>query len=80
MRLGKLGQQIVLKSEAAFLSIRHIGYEVASKEEWYIRKTNRDKAARREYFDNEKNKRIKGDIYITHILDEEMMSDDPRLR
>lgn len=80
MRLGKLGQQIVLKSEAAFLSIRHIGYEVARKEEWYIRKNNRDKTARREYFDNEKNRRMKGDIYITHILDEEMMPDDPRLR
>lgn len=40
----------------------------------------RDKSARREYFDVERNRRQRGDIYITQILDEEMSPDDKRLR
>lgn len=80
MHLGKLGQQFVLKSPLAFERIRFLGYEVAESELWYARKMARDHAARREYFDVERNRRKRGDIYITHILDEEMKSDDARLR
>lgn len=40
----------------------------------------RDRTARREYFDVERNRRRPGDLYITHILDEEVRPDDPRLR
>lgn len=79
MHLGKLGQQIVLKSKQAFEQIRFVGYEVAERSEWYARKMNRDKSARRQYFSVEQNKRQRGDIYITNILDEEMKPDDPRL-
>ena len=79
MHLGKLGQQIVLKSKQAFEQIRFVGYEVAESIEWYARKMNRDKSARRQYFSVERNKRQRGDIYITNILDEEMKPDDPRL-
>ena len=78
--LGKLGQQFVLKSKKAFDAIRFLGYEVATCEEWFVKKERRDKLARREYFDIERNRRKKGDIYITHILDEEMMPNDPRIR
>lgn len=49
-------------------------------EEWYGGKMARDRAARRAYFDREHEHRMKGDIYITQILDEEMTPDDPRLR
>lgn len=80
MHLGKLGQQFVLKSEKAFEHIHFTGYETARCEEWYVKKMNRDKTARREYFDVEKNKRMKGDIYIMQIMDEEMRGDDSRLR
>lgn len=80
MYLGKLGQQIVLKSSRAFECIRYMGHEMALPEEWYAKKMLRDKTARREYFDTEKNKRQKGDIYITQIMDEEMKVDDLRLR
>lgn len=80
MHLGKLGQQIVLKSKTAFERIQFIGYEIAQQYEWYAKKEQRDKAARREYFDTERNKRQRGDLYITTILDEEMKSDDSRLR
>lgn len=80
MRLGKLGQQIVLKSLCAFERIVPMGYEVASREEWYEKKQLRDRKARREYFDMDKNGWVKGDIYMPQILDEEMRSDDARLR
>lgn len=80
MRLGKLGQQIVLKSRKAFEQIHFKGYEIASAEEWYEKKMMRDRIARAEYFNTERNRRMRGDIYITHILDEEMTADDPRLR
>lgn len=80
IHLGNLGQQFVLKSKKAFDLISFIGYENASFNEWYSRKENRDKAARRDYFDTEKNKRLRGDIYITQIIDEEMNGNDARLR
>lgn len=79
MHLGKLGQQFVLISPKAFEHIRFTGYEVALNSEWYARKMLRDKAARREYFNVERNRRQRGDLYITTIMDEEMKLYDPRL-
>lgn len=80
MYLGKLGIQYVLKSKEAFNRIVFDGYEEAEYKEWYAKKMKRDKSARREYFDVERNRRQRGDIYITKILDEEMSPDDKRLR
>jgi len=80
MHLGKLGQQFVLKSKKSFEKIRFIGYEVAESKEWFSKKELRDKTARREYFDVEPNKRQRGDIYITQIMDEEVRENDARLR
>lgn len=80
MHLGRLGQQFVLKSEEAFRRIQFVGYEEARADEWYARKELKDKTARREYFDVERNKRMKGDLYIVQIMDEEMRADDSRLR
>lgn len=80
MYLEKLGIQYVLKSKEAFNRIVFDGYEEAEYKEWYAKKMKRDKSARREYFDVERNRRQRGDIYITQILDEEMSPDDKRLR
>lgn len=80
MHLGSLGQQFVLKSKTAFDRIRFTGYEIAASSEWYAGKMLRDQSARREYFSIERNKRQKGDIYVTQIMDEEMKADDSRLR
>lgn len=80
LHLGNLGQQFVLKSQAAFERIQFKGAEVALAEKWYAKKELRDKSARREYFDLERNRRQKGDIYITQIMDEEMRADDLCLR
>lgn len=80
MHLGKLGQQFVLKSRTAFDRIRFVGSEVAECGEWYTKKMLCDRTARREYFSVERSRRRRGDLYITQIMDEEMMPDDPRLR
>jgi hypothetical protein len=80
MYLGKLGLQFVLKSKKVFERIVFEGCEIASSDEWYRKKMQRDRDARREYFDTERSKRMRGDIYITHILDEEMSANDARLR
>ena len=80
MHLGKLGEQIVIKSKEAYENIRFVGYETVESKEWYAKRMLRDKAARRDYFDMNKSKRQRGDLYITHILDEEMKENDPRLR
>lgn len=80
LRLGQLGQQFVLKSKRAFERIRFVESEAAQYEHWYAKKELRDRHARREYFDVERNRRQKGDIYIMQIIDEEMKADDQRLR
>ena len=80
MRLGKLGQQIVIKSEKAFSQLTFVGAEVASSEEWFAKKQFRDRNAREEYFDSRRSRRQRGDLYITQILDEEIKADDERLR
>ncbi|MEE1314561.1 MAG: DUF3990 domain-containing protein [Faecalimonas sp.] len=79
MHLGRLGQQFVLKSQKAFERIKYLGKEDARSEEWYAKKMLRDRSARRAYFDLERNRRQKGDIYIMQIMDEEMRADDLRL-
>lgn len=80
MFLGKLGQQIVLKSEKAFSQLKYIGFEIADSHEWYEKKRARDKKARDDYFNRTYNSRKKGDLYIAQILDEEIKPDDERLR
>lgn len=80
MKLGKLGLQFVLKSKEAFNRIKFLGYEFAPQKEWYAKRLNRDRMARKEYFDVERNKRQRGDLYITQILDEEMKPGDERLQ
>ena len=72
MKLGNLGTQFVLKSQKAFDAIKFTGYEVAESAEWFAKKELRDKSARRQYFDIEKNRRQRGDLYIVQILDEEI--------
>ena len=45
MHLGKLGEQIVLKSKFAFSRIRFEGFDVAEKEEFYVLRKSRDDEA-----------------------------------
>lgn len=79
MRLGKLGEQIVLKSPKAFDRIEFVGCENVDADIYYTRKMERERDARREY---RKRKREKADIhelYIIDIMREEITNGDARL-
>lgn len=80
MMLGDLGEQIVLKSKKAFDRIAFEGYEIVQSREWYEKRAKRDEDARRQYLDVERNRRQKGDIFISQIIDEEFKGNDPRIR
>ncbi len=79
MRLGKLGEQVVLKSEKAFKQIKYIESEIAHKNTYFIKKTARDKEARRSYRASKKNAPSPNDLFILDILREEIKNGDPRL-
>ncbi len=80
MRLGKLGEQIVLKSRPAFEKIRYMGNEAVNAGEYYQKKIRREKEARREYRSTKKSKSYLDELFIIDIMREGMLNDDPRLR
>lgn len=80
MRLGKLGEQVVLKSQKAFSQLLFLGYEAAYAEEYYQKKQQRDKAARRQYRGTRGEGARVSDIYMIDIMREGMENHDPRLR
>ena len=72
---------IVLKSKKAFANLKFIESKaVAPNSKYYISKENRDQRARETFFKSRKNfKRVKGELTIISILDEENKANDPRL-
>lgn len=79
MRLGKLGEQYVLKSEKAFDRIVFISAEPADNTIYYARRKMRDDEARNAFFAELEKEAIDG-IYMRDIIREEMTGDDARLR
>lgn len=79
MYLGNLGEQIVLKSQKSFEQITYLGNESADAEEYYVKKTARERDARRQYRKNKKGTSYVNEIYILDIMREEMKNNDPRL-
>ena len=78
MKLGKLGEQYVLKSQKAFESIRFIDFEVADNTIYYAKRKARDDDARSAYFKELEQDDLNG-IFMRDIIREEMKSGDPRL-
>ena len=80
MRLGKLGEQIVLKSERAYTKIHFQGADFAEAQRWYDKKSVRDREARRAY----RNSKVTADglkeLYMLDIMREGITSGDSRLR
>ncbi len=77
MYLGKLGEQVVLKSKMAFEAINYLEYESVSAEEYYTQKVARDLSARREYANTKGKPDGVDDIYMLDIM---RGIDDDRLR
>lgn len=79
MLLGKLGEQVVLKSEKAFDQIAYIDYSVVDHIEYYPKRKARDEAARAAYLKELENSAISG-IYMRDIIRDNMEEADERLQ
>ena len=79
MRLGKLGEQLVVKSRRAFTRLKFVSAVEAVRDDWLVAKENRDSAARRDYFDMRKTPYRLEDLSIQQILQERIVPGDPRL-
>ena len=80
MRLGKLGEQVVLKSEKSFSHIRFIDAEPAAAETYFEKKSVRDRDARRAYRLSRQKEENIHELYMLDIMREEIKNGDPRLR
>lgn len=79
MRLGKLGEQIVLKSKRAFDTVQFETYIAVDHTEYYVKRKTRDNEARVSYREELERDDIDG-LYMRDIIKEEVKADDPRLR
>ena len=81
MRLGNLGNQIVIKSKLAFSRLEFIGYEEAPQEIHYPLRKKRDELARVSYRNSKKSiETSKDSLYIIDIIREEIKGNDPRIQ
>ena len=79
MKLGKLGEQFVLKSEKAFETIKFLDYTTADNSVYYAKRKARDEEARAAYLKELENEDMDG-IFMRDIIREEMKQNDERLR
>ena len=77
MRLGKLGEQIVLKSQFAFSKIKFEGFENADKGTYSVLRKARDDDANKTYL-KMLEKEVAG-LYIQDIMRGGVKNDDPRI-
>ena len=80
MRLGKLGEQIVLRSQKAYDQIRFLDAEPADAKTYYEKKAIRDREARREYRKSKGAADGLSELYMLDIMREGIANGDPRLR
>ena len=77
MKLGKLGEQIVIKSKFAFSKLMYEGFERADKDEYYILRKTRNEEAN-QYYINLLEKENDG-LYIQDIMRGGIKNDDSRI-
>ena len=77
MRLGKLGEQIVIKSKFAFSKLNYEGFDVAEKDQYYVLRKARDEEANQAYL--EMLEEESDGLYIQDIMRGGIKNDDPRI-
>ena len=77
MKLGKLGEQVVIKSKYAFSKLIFEGFDKADKNKYYILRKSRDDSANKMYLEL-LNKATDG-LYIQDIIRGGIKNDDPRI-
>lgn len=79
MKLGNLGEQIVLKSKKSFTRIVYEESYRAGAMNYFPKKEKRDKNAREDYRSLRGKPWRKGEIYMMQILERELKRDDIRV-
>ena len=79
MRLGDLGEQVVLVSPRAFEHLAFEGAEPVAADEYYPKRVARDSRARQLYRDIADELGIDG-LYLRDIVQQDVRADDARLR
>jgi hypothetical protein len=77
MRLGRLGEQVVIKSQFAFSHLKFEGFSIAEKDKYYVQRKARNDEANQTYLkmlDDEAD-----GIYMQDIMRGGIRSDDPRI-
>ena len=77
MQLGKLGEQIVLKSKFAFSNLKYEGFDIAEKNQCYVLRKARDDEANQLYFEILEEE--SDGLYIQDIIRGGIQNDDPRI-
>ena len=77
MRLGKLGEQIVIKSLFAFSRLKFEGFDIAEKDTFYVLRKSRDDEANQLFF--EMLEQEDDGLYIQDIMRGGIKNDDPRI-
>ena len=78
LRLGKLGEQVVVKSPRAFERMTATGFSMADHTVYYQRRQARNESASREYETMLAKNDFKG-LYMNTILSERIDNDDARI-
>lgn len=77
MQLGKLGEQIVIKSKFAFSKIKYEGFETAEKDMYYVLRKARGDRANQNYLDILEEE--SDGLYIQDIIRGGVSNGDPRI-
>lgn len=77
MRLGKLGEQVVIKSKFAFSNLKYEGFDIAEKSQYYVLRKARDDEANQLYI--EMLEEESDGLYIQDIMRGGIKNDDPRI-
>lgn len=80
MKLGKLGIQICVKSETAFSRLAFQEAIAVDSDEYFIRRSTRDRKAREDYLKLLDVSNVRDAIYIMDIIRQDWRKDDERLQ
>lgn len=81
MKLGELGEQVVLMSPLAFERIHFIEYEIVDGSIYNPQRMERETRAKKAYLDNHgmNFELSRNDLFVRDILNEKVKNNDPRL-
>jgi len=78
LRLGKLGEQVVIKSKEAFGRMKYLGFSTADHTIYYPRRQSRNETAAQDFGSMIEKSDFRG-LYMNTILAEQIGNDDARL-